>query len=139
MVLSSTDANSVTLIADNLLMQQHSDMNLFVITEYQIINMTYPEGGVIMVIKFKRKIMSEMMTTYLPSMLLMMITFATTFFKPLLIEAALGVNLTTMLVMTTIFISKMESLHLSPNVSTSVRIFGSAEVRHTTMGTLSGF
>ena len=26
--------------------------------------------------------------------------------------------------------------HLSPNVSTSVRIFGSAEVRHTTMGTL---
>ena len=29
--------------------------------------------------------------------------------------------------------------HLSPNVSTSVRIFGSAEVRHTTMGTLSGF
>ena len=30
------------------------------------------------------------------------------------------------------------SRHLSPNVSTSVRIFGSAEVGHTTMGTLSG-
>ena len=28
--------------------------------------------------------------------------------------------------------------HPSPNVSTSVRIFGPAEVRHTTMGTLSG-
>ena len=28
--------------------------------------------------------------------------------------------------------------HLFPNVSTSVRIFGPAEVRHTTMGTLSG-
>ena len=28
--------------------------------------------------------------------------------------------------------------HHSPNVSTSVRIFGPAEVRHTTMGTLSG-
>ena len=54
--------------------------------------------------------MSEMMTTYLPSMLLMMITFATTFFKPIFFEAALSVNLTTMLVMTTIFISKMESL-----------------------------
>ena len=63
-----------------------------------------------MVIKFRRKIMSEMMTTYLPSMLLMMITYATTFFKPHLIEAALSVNLTTMLVMTTIFISKMEGL-----------------------------
>ena len=28
--------------------------------------------------------------------------------------------------------------HLSPNVTTSVIIFGSAEIRHTTMGTLSG-
>ena len=28
--------------------------------------------------------------------------------------------------------------HLSPNVSTSGRIFGPAEVEHTTMGTLSG-
>ena len=54
--------------------------------------------------------MSEMMTTYLPSILLMTITFATTFFKPVFFEAALSVNLTTMLVMTTIFISKMESL-----------------------------
>ena len=63
-----------------------------------------------MEIKFKRKIMSEMMTTYLPSILLMMITFATTFFKSFFFEAALSVNLTTMLVMTTIFISKMESL-----------------------------
>ena len=54
--------------------------------------------------------MSEMMTTYFPSALLMLITFATTFFKPFFFEAALSVNLTTMLVMTTIFMSKMESL-----------------------------
>ena len=54
--------------------------------------------------------MSEMMTTYFPSLLLMMITYATTFFKPFYFEAALSVNLTTMLVMTTIFISKMEGL-----------------------------
>ena len=54
--------------------------------------------------------MSEMMTTYFPSLLLMMITYATTYFKPFFFEAALSVNLTTMLVMTTIFISKMESL-----------------------------
>ena len=38
------------------------------------------------------------------------ITFATTFFKPYFFEAALTVNLTTMLVMTTIFISKMDGL-----------------------------
>merc|ERR1711952_565600 len=51
-----------------------------------------------------------MMTTYFPTVLLTAITFATTFFKPFFFEAALSVNLTTMLVMTTIFISKMEGL-----------------------------
>merc|ERR1712004_307894 len=63
-----------------------------------------------MKITLRRKIMSEMMTTYFPSLLLMLITFATTFFKPYFFEAGLSVNLTTMLVMTTIFISKMEGL-----------------------------
>ena len=50
------------------------------------------------------------MTTYFPTLLLTAITFATTFFKTIFFEAALSVNLTTMLVMTTIFMSKMESL-----------------------------
>ena len=63
-----------------------------------------------MVVVMKRKITSEMMTTYFPSLLLTAITFATTFFKPFFFEAALSVNLTTMLLMTTIFISKMEGL-----------------------------
>ena len=58
----------------------------------------------------KRKIQSELMTTYFPTLLLTAITFATTFFKPFFFEAALSVNLTTMLVMTTIFMSKMEGL-----------------------------
>ena len=64
-------------------------------------------------ITLKRKIMSEMMTTYFPSLLLMMITFATTFFKPFFFEAALTVKLTNMLVNTTIFISVMEKLPLT--------------------------
>ena len=110
MVVGSRDAKKVFLVADELLMWQQTDINLYVITEYQLNEMRGPMKGVMMVIKFRRKIMSEMMTTYLPSILLMMITFATTFFKPVFFEAALSVNLTTMLVMTTIFISKMESL-----------------------------
>ena len=63
-----------------------------------------------MFITMRRKLTSELMTTYFPTLLLTAITFATTFFKPFFFEAALSVNLTTMLVMTTIFISKMESL-----------------------------
>ena len=114
MIMGSADASDVELIAGNLTMFQNADLNLFFITESRLVNWTYLTNGVKMEIKLKRKITREMMTTYLPSILLMMITFATTFFKPFFFEAALSVNLTTMLVMTTIFISKMESL---PNTS----------------------
>ena len=51
-----------------------------------------------------------------PSTLLIMITYPTTLLMPLFFEAALSVNLTTMLVMTTIFISKMESLPPTSNL-----------------------
>ena len=43
-------------------------------------------------------------------MLLLIITYATTFFKPMYFEASVTVNLTIMLVMTTIFTSKIEEL-----------------------------
>ena len=98
----------------SLAMNQTLDMTLYLINEYVLENSTSLSGGIVMTIRMKRKILSEMMTTYFPSLLLMMITYATTFFKPFFFEAALSVNLTTMLVMTTIFISKMESL---PNTS----------------------
>merc|ERR1719237_1017718 len=85
-------------------------MTLFTITSSVLQKASHPKTGIQMKITMKRKVMSEMMTTYFPSLLLMMITYATTFFKPFFFEAALSVNLTTMLVMTTIFISKMEGL-----------------------------
>ena len=57
-------------------------MVLFTVTDYALVNATYPAEGIRMRMTLKRKIMSEMMTTYLPSALLIAITFATTFFKP---------------------------------------------------------
>ena len=85
------------------------------LTQFTIINITQDHvneeaASLKTTIRLKRKITSEMMTTYPPSILLMTITFTTTFFKPFFFEAALRMNLTTMLMMTTIFLSKMESL-----------------------------
>ena len=110
MSVNTGDNQSVTLLPHDLMMEQSGDMTLFSTTDRMLVNSYLPRKGVRMTIKMKRKIMSEMMTTYFPSLLLMMITYATTFFKPFFFEAALSVNLTTMLVMTTIFISKMEGL-----------------------------
>ena len=110
MDVTSLDQKTVSLHPENLNMTQPKDMTLFKITSIILENASHPKTGIHMKITMKRKIMSEIMTTYFPSLLLMMITYATTFFKPFFFEAALSVNLTTMLVMTTIFISKMEGL-----------------------------
>ena len=112
MAMGSLDRGAVNLIPGQLRMHESQDMPIFRMTRWELKKHSFDAGknGLRLAIVMKRKIMSEMMTTYLPSALLIAITFATTFFKPFFFEAALSVNLTTMLVMTTIFISKMESL-----------------------------
>ena len=113
MDVGSLDQYSVTLLPHEVSLLQSKDMTLFEITDIVLVNDTRRKSGIRMAIVMKRKIMSEMMTTYFPSLLLMMITYATTYFKPFFFEAALTVNLTNMLVMTTIFISVMEKLPLT--------------------------
>ena len=110
MDVKTGDQDTVTLMPADMTLKQSKDMTQFSITECVLVNSTDRNNGIQMKIALKRKIMSEMMTTFLPSFLLMMITFATTFFKPVYFEAALTVNLTNMLVMTTIFMSVMERL-----------------------------
>ena len=83
------------------------DLIMFTITNIRIENTA---EQVHMVISLKRKIQTEMLTTYLPTLLLLITTYATTFFKAIYFEASLTVNLTIMLVMTTIFTSKIEEL-----------------------------
>ena len=99
-------------------MSQSLNMAIFNIIDWRFENKLFNDDkrGISMVVTMKRKITSELMTTYFPSLLLTATTFATTFFKPFFFEAALSVNLTTMLVMTTIFISKMEGLPPTSNI-----------------------
>ena len=112
MAMGLLDSETVNLVPGLLNMSQPVDMAIFQMIDWKLENKTFDQNkhGLSMVVVMKRKITSEMMTTYFPSLLLTAITFATTFFKPFFFEAAVSVNLTTMLVMTTIFISKMEGL-----------------------------
>ena len=106
------ERKKVRLVPGNLRLMQKTSMAIFRLTHWDLVyrNQEIPEEGIHLVITMKRKLTTEMMTTYLPTTLLLLIAYSTTFFKPCFFEAALSVNLTTMLVMTTIFISKMESL-----------------------------
>ena len=75
---------------------EHSKINIDVVDDVK--------DGIKMEIVFKRRLTNELLTTYLPTFLLLGITYATTIFKPFFFEAAQTVNLTAMLVITTLFI-----------------------------------
>ena len=86
-----------------------TDLTMFTITsltlkEEKNANMVY------MALKLKRKVITELLTTYLPTILLLLISYITIFFDKELFGEATQVNLTIILVMTTIFTSKIEQL-----------------------------
>ena len=91
------------------LKNEDKDLTLFIISDLTLAK----EGNknmVYMAIKLKRKIVTELVTTYFPTILLLLITFTTMFFDKDLFGDTIAVNLTIMLVMTTIFTSKIEEL-----------------------------
>lgn len=63
-----------------------------------------------MTVVLKRRILNELLTTYLPSLLILTIVYATNFFKDFFFEAVVMVNLTSLLVLTTLFISVSDGL-----------------------------
>ena len=82
------------------------------LTMFTIVKLSLNEEGnlVFMALKLKRKVATELLTTYLPTILLLLITFTTIFFDKDLFGDVIAINLTIMLVMTTIFTSKIEEL-----------------------------
>ena len=83
------------------------DLVMFTITDLRL---EKRKEQVHMVINLKRKIQTELLTTFVPTLLLLMIAYSTHFFKPEYFEASVTVNLTIMLVNTTIFTSKIQEL-----------------------------
>ena len=101
-----TDTNTEAKGFSDLLPEE-SDLTMFTI---QNLNLVKKKQLVIMTIVLKRKVATELLTTYLPTILLLLITFVTIFFDKDLFGDVIAVNLTIMLVMTTIFTSKIEEL-----------------------------
>ena len=89
------------------LLYEDTDLTMFTIKDLTLVK---TGQQVVMAIVLKRKVATELLTTYLPTILLLLITFVTIFFDKDLFGDAIAVNLTIMLVMTTIFTSKIEEL-----------------------------
>ena len=112
MTVKQLERWTLSLQPDSLSVLAETELTQYLMTTWRLVlkDEQKQEDGVIMEVVFKRRLMNEILTTYLPSTLLILITYSTTFYHDFYFEAAVTVNLTTMLVMTTIFISVMAKL-----------------------------
>ena len=118
--MGGRDQETVMLLPHRMIMrlsrnnkeQELVELPLFNIIRWELAarNSDCPEEGIRMVVVLRRKPWREVFTTYLPTILLMLTTYVTTFLKSDFFEAALGANLTTMLMMTTIFMTSLSDL-----------------------------
>ncbi len=88
------------------------DLSLYFVQDFSISKHTVPPNldAVKVDIVFSRRILATLLVTYVPTALLCIVCFTTNFFKPFFFEAAVTVNLTSLLVLTTLFISVYNSL-----------------------------
>ena len=87
-----------------MIMVMQEDTIKFTIRSLRSFLLDSPSDGLKMEIIFKRRLTNELLTTYLPSLLLLLMSYATSYFKPFYFEAAVTVNLSILLVTTTLFI-----------------------------------
>jgi len=108
----SLEASVVTLLPKTIVMESDTVLTQYVIMNWTLdyINAEDYDEGVQLVIVFRRRILNAILTVYLPTILVLTIVYATNFFKEFFFEAIVSVNLTSLLVLTTLFISVSGSL-----------------------------
>ena len=113
LVVDKADAQSVALVLGEARMEAEKELTEYFITDNPVsptINLN-DNDGVDMKIIFKRRLTNEAMMTFFPSLLLIIISYATSFFKlPNFFNTAITVNLTVMLTITTLLISVVKKL-----------------------------
>ena len=108
LALEDTLTEQVTLILGEL-----EYMGPKKLPQYYVKEVSYVQdknGKVVAQIRLGRRLLSVILTTYVPSILITIVSFSTTYFSKRHFEASVAVNLTCMLVLTTLFIGISSSL-----------------------------
>ena len=106
------ERKSIRLIPNKMEMLGQTVSTKYIITSWELKyrNDSAPSDGLVVHFYLKRRLMNELLTTYLPSSIILLIVYITNYFKPAHFEALVAVNLTSMLVLTTLFISVSSSV-----------------------------
>jgi len=112
LIMKGNSGNFVELNAYILKYLGPEDLTMYFVKNYTIFN-TQDESNADAIkveLVFGRRILSTFLTTYLPTFIICMVSFSTNYFKGFFFEAIVTVNITSLLVLTTLFISVSESL-----------------------------
>ena len=104
-IILGKSGDFATLNTDQLFYLGETDVNQYVVYSYKMQLVPDNPSQVEIVIKMGRNLLTIILTTFVPTVLLNMISYSTTYFKPFFFEATVTVNLTAMLVLTTLFIN----------------------------------
>ena len=74
------------------------------------------DHGICVTIVLGRKILNAFLTIYLPTIILMIIIHSTNYFKDIYFECIISVNLTGMLVLSTMFVSVSSNLPITSDI-----------------------
>ena len=90
-----SDQGFINLMAGDLNLLLKLDMMQYTIIKWEL----KKEGStqIVLTISMGRKILSQLLTVYLPSVLIMIVVYSTNFLKQFFFEAIISVNLTAML------------------------------------------
>ncbi len=112
MVMKGNTGEFAEVFADTISYSGPIDLSQYFVKDYSLLKetMTSGENSVKVKLVFGRRVLSTFLTTYLPMIVLCLVSFSTNYFKAFFFEAIVTVNLTALLVQTTLFISISESL-----------------------------
>ncbi len=112
LIMKGNSGKFARLISRELKYLGPIDLTLYYVKETDMNNVIiYPDIEAVRVeVIFGRRLLSTMLTIFLPTFLICLVSFSTTYFKLFFFEAMVTVNLTSLLVLCTLFISVSESL-----------------------------
>ena len=111
LVMAGSAGRFLNLLPGNLLYTGEKDLSQYYVLDYSIvITEVKNKAGVRVTVSLGRKLLGNILTVYVPTILLNIIGHSTNYFKSFFFEAVVTVNLTCMLVLVTMFISVSSSL-----------------------------
>ncbi len=111
-IMKGNAGNFVKLLSRSASYLGPVDLPQYYVIETKIQNIVVPPhtNAVRVDLLFGRRILSTVLSSYLPTFLICVMVFATNYFKGFFFEAIVTVNLTSLLALTTLFVSIMNSL-----------------------------